>query len=167
MDVHQVTKKWSRTDTSAPDGDRDTWADSLAGTTATPGDVTWKYSIYPDEEWGTNGGDVNPVAMTSIVSEGWTGRGGPLFFPMTDEFKAVVAGWIDGSIDNNGVLVKRDTEDPEDDRLRIFFHEVSGNKQYRSPKLLIVYTSVSKPEQMPSMESSPGILLPGEPTKAP
>jgi len=167
MDVHQVTKRWERTDVSSPDGDRDTWGDSLAGTTAGAGDVTWKYAVYPDQEWDAEGGDVDPVVMTSVKSAGWEGRSETLFFPMTDKFKEVVTGWIDGTIPNYGVLVKRDTEDPTDARLRIFFHEVSGNKQYRSPKLLVVYTSVSKPEQMPSMESGPGIVLPGEPTKPP
>jgi len=167
LDVHQVTNFWSRTDISTPDGDRDTWPDSLAGTTANPGDATWKYSVYPDTEWSTEGGDVNSDIMTSVESAGWEGRGGPLFFPMTENFKNVVTGWIDGSIPNYGVLVKRDTEDPSDNRLRVFFHEVSGNKQHRSPKLLITYTSESQPAQMPSMESGPGILLPGEPTKAP
>jgi len=86
---------------------------------------------------------------------------------MTENFKNVVTGWIDGSIPNYGVLVKRDTEDPTDPRLRIFFHEVSGNKPHRSPKLLITYTSVSQPEQMESMASGPGIILPGEPTRPP
>ena len=78
-----------------------------------------------------------------------------------------MVGWIDGSVENNGVLVKRDTEDPSDNRLRILFHEKSGNKDYRSPKLLITYTSESQPEQMDSVPSGPGIILPGEPTKAP
>lgn len=167
LNVHQVKKFWNRTDTSIPEGARDTWQDSLAGTTATPGDVTWKYSVYPNKEWDTEGGDVDTDIMTSIESAGWKGRASPLFFPSTDNFKNVVTGWIDGSIPNYGVLVKRDDEDPSNPNLRIFFHEVSGNKEYRSPKLLITYTSVSKPEQMPSMGSGPGIILPGEPTKPP
>jgi len=167
LNAHQITNKWSRTDTSSPDGERDTWLESLSGTAATTGDVTWKYAMYPDTEWDTEGGDVNANVMTSVESAGWNGRAGPLFFPMTDEFKNVVTGWIDGTIPNYGILVKRDTEDPADSRLRIFFHEVSGNKSYRSPKLLITYTSVSQPDQMPSNESGPGITLPGEPTKPP
>jgi len=167
LDVHQVTKFWSRTNSSTPDGERDTWQDSLSGTAATKGDVTWKYAVYPDVVWDTEGGDVNTEVMTSVESAGWSGRSSPLFFPVTDNFKNVVTGWIDGSIPNYGVIVKRSTEDPTDNRLRIFFHEVSGNKSYRSPKLLITYTSVSRPEQMPSNESGPGITLPGEPTSAP
>lgn len=167
LNVHQVTTPWSRTGESTPDGERDSWPDSLQGTVANDGDVTWKYSVYPTDEWTTEGGDVNNEVMTTVVSEGYSGRASPLFFPMTDEFKRVVTGWIDGSIPNNGVMVKRDNEDPSDNTLRIMFHEESGNKDYRSPKLLITYTSVSQPEQAPSAASGPGILLPGEPTQAP
>ena len=167
LDVHQVTENWSRTGESTPDGERDSWPENLAGTAANEGDVTWKWSVYPGTQWKTEGGDFNSKVMTSVESEGWDGRAGPMFFPMTDEFKAVVTGWIDGSIPNYGVLVKRNTEDPSDNRLRIMFHEQSGNKEYRSPKLLITYTSESQPDQMPSSPSGPGILLPGEPTKPP
>jgi len=167
LDVHQVMKSWSRTNSSTPDGERDTWQDSLSGTAASEGDVTWKYAVYPTVEWDAEGGDVDTKVMTSVDSAGWTGRSSPLFFPVTDDFKNVVTGWIDGTIPNYGVIVKRNNEDPADNRLRIFFHEVSGNKSYRSPKLLITYTSVSRPEQMPSNESGPGITLPGEPTSAP
>lgn len=123
--------------------------------------------MYPTVEWATPGGDAASPAMTSAESSGWEGSSSPVFFPMTDGFKAVVTGWINGTIPNYGVLVKRDTEDPSDPRLRIFFHEVSGNKPHRSPKLLIVYTSESQPEQLDSQPSGPGIVLPGEPTTAP
>jgi len=167
LNVHRVTKEWSRTATSTPDGVRDEWPENLAGTTATTGDVTWKYTSYGSEEWDTPGGDFNSEVMTSASSVGPTGRSSVLFFDMTESFKDVVTGWIDGSIPNNGVLVKRDTEDVNDSRIRIFFHEVSGNKPHRSPKLLIVYTSDSQPAQMPTMPSGPGIILPGEPTSAP
>lgn len=167
MDVHQVTEFWSRTGDSTPDGERDTWPDSLKGTAANSGDVTWNFAVYPDIAWSTEGGGVQAEVLTSVESKGWEGRGGPLFFPMTDAFKAVVTGWIDGSVPNYGVLVKRDTEDPADGRMRVMFHEQSGNKSYRSPKLLVTYTSVSQPEQQPSVPSGPGILLPNEPTGAP
>jgi hypothetical protein len=167
LNVHQVRTPWSRTSDSTPDGERDSWQENLQGTVANAGDVTWKYAIYPTSEWTTVGGDVNAGILTSVVSEGYEGRASPLFFPPTDEFKRVVTGWIDGSIPNYGVLVKRDTEDPSDSALRIMFHEQSGNKDYRSPKLLITYTSVSQPDQLPSAPSGPGILLPGEPTRAP
>lgn len=167
LDIHQITEKWSRTDESTPDGERDSWPENLQGTVANEGDVTWKYSIYPTDLWTTEGGAVDSQVITSVVSEGYDGRASPLFFTSTDEFKAVVTGWIDGSIPNYGVLVKRDTEDPNDNRLRILFHEKSGNKDYRSPKLLITYTSESQPDQMPSSPSGPSILLPGEPTRAP
>lgn len=167
LDLHQVTSPWTRTDASSPDGERDTWMDSLAGTTATEGDVTWKYSTYPSVEWTAEGGDVDTRVMSSFESVGDVGTSTPLFFPMTDVFKEVVRGWIDGSIPNYGILVKRDTEDPSDARMRIFFHEVSGNKERRSPKLLIVYTSESQPEQLDSQPSGPGIVLPGEPTPMP
>lgn len=167
MDLHQVTSFWSRTGTSVPDGERDTWPDSLKGTAASVGDVTWKWSVYDTAAWDTEGGDVNSEVLTTVESEGFDGRAKTLFFPMTEAFKNVVTGWIDGSIPNYGVLVKRDTEDPTDNRLRILFHETSGNKDYRSPKLLVTYTSVSQPAQMPSVASGPGILLPGEPTRAP
>eukprot|EP00585_Thalassiosira_rotula_P006736 CAMPEP_0196138492 /NCGR_PEP_ID=MMETSP0910-20130528/6111_1 /TAXON_ID=49265 /ORGANISM="Thalassiosira rotula, Strain GSO102" /LENGTH=599 /DNA_ID=CAMNT_0041399103 /DNA_START=3 /DNA_END=1802 /DNA_ORIENTATION=- len=169
MNLHQVTRPWSRTTDSIPDGERDTWVESLAGTAAADGDVTWKYAIYPDSEWATAGGDVDDeVILTSVESKGWSDRASPLFFPMTDAFRRLVQGWIDGTVENNGVLVKRDAdEDPNVVGMRILFHEQSGNKDYRSPKLLITYTSESRPEQMPSPPSGPGILLPGEPTRAP
>merc|ERR1712129_580373 len=94
------------------------WQESLAGTAATEGDVTWKYSVYPEAEWENEGGDVVTNIMTSVESKGWVGRSPVLFFPMTEKFKDVVTGWIDGSVPNYGVLVKRDTEDPRDPRLR-------------------------------------------------
>jgi len=169
MDLHQVTTPWSRTTDSTPDGERDTWMTAMAGTAAQPGDVTWKYAVYPDATWGTAGGDVDGMVLTSVLSQyGGGGRASPLFFPMTDGFKDLVQGWIDGSVANFGVLVKRDDDtDSGDARMRVLFHEQSGNKDYRSPKLLITYTSESQPEQMPSPPSGPNILLPGEPTKAP
>mmetsp|Transcript_38816 Transcript_38816/g.92908 ORF Transcript_38816/g.92908 Transcript_38816/m.92908 type:complete len:578 (+) Transcript_38816:535-2268(+) len=169
LDLHQVTSPWSRTTDSIPDGERDTWVESLAGTAATDGDVTWKYAIYPETEWTTQGGDVKSEVLTSVESKGWGGRASPLFFPTTDAFENLVQEWIAGTTPNYGVLVKRSDspEDPSDNRLRILFHEQSGNKDYRSPKLLITYTSESQPEQQPSPPSGPGILLPGEPTRAP
>lgn len=169
MDLHQVTSPWTRTTDSIPDGERDSWMTSLAGTAAAAGDVTWKYASYPDNEWATEGGDVDPTVLASVVSQ-YTGggRASPMFFAMSEEFKSLVQGWIDGTVENNGVLVKRDDDgDSSDARMRIMFHEQSGNKDYRSPKLLVTYTSESEPAQMPSPPSGPGILLPGEPTRAP
>jgi len=165
LDVHQVTSNWTRTDASTPDGDRDSWQENLAGTAANDGDVTWKWAMYPDTPWTTEGGDVNTNVISSVESTSENSL--TVFFPMTDEFKTVVTGWIDGTIPNYGVLVKRDTEDPSDNRLRIFFHEVSGNKPRRSPKLLITYSSISQPEQQDSQPSGPNIVLAGEPTRPP
>lgn len=169
LDLHQVTTAWRRTTDSIPDGERDTWMESLAGTAAQAGDVTWKYAVYPDQEWGSAGGDVDAAVLSSAVSAyAGGGRASPLFFPMSDGFKTLVQGWIAGTVPNHGVLVKRDDDtDSSDARMRVLFHEQSGNKDYRSPKLLITYTSASQPEQLPSPPSGPGILLPGEPTKAP
>lgn len=169
LNLHQVTSLWSRSSDSIPDGERDSWAESLAGTAASAGDVTWKYAVYPDTEWENQGGDVNSEVLTSVESAGTPKgeRASTLFFSATNTFKELVQEWIAGTTPNYGVLVKRDTEDPSDNRLRVLFHEKSGNPDYRSPKLLITYTSESNPEQMPSLPSGPGILLPGEPTKAP
>lgn len=90
LDLHQVTSPWSRTTDSIPDGERDTWVESLAGTAATDGDVTWKYAIYPETEWTTQGGDVKSEVLTSVESKGWGGRASPLFFPTTDAFENLV-----------------------------------------------------------------------------
>ena len=43
---------------------------------------------------------------------------------MTDEFeRVVVTRWIDGSIPNNGVMVKHDNEYPSDNTLCIMFQK--------------------------------------------
>ena len=114
------------------------------------------------------GGDVDGAnIMASVTSDLLGTSDPPTFFTGTDKFKEVVKGWIDGSVPNYGMLVKRDTEDGTVDGFQQFFHENSGNKQRRSPKLLITYTSVSDPEQKDTLSSGTGILLPNEPTKAP
>lgn len=167
MDVHQLKTNWTRTSLSEQADGADSGV--VAGTTATAGDVTWKYASYPGTEWTALGGDVDGanIMSTADATTDNPSTNTPTFFDGTDVFKNVVTGWIDGSIPNYGMLLKSKAENGSEDAWQQFFYEKSGNKPRRSPKLLITYTSVSHPEQKESLSSGPGILLPGEPTPAP
>jgi len=159
IDIHQVTTRWTRTEDASFD------KETFTGELASMGDVTWTSSSYGNETWQNAGGDFNSVVMTNATSA--YPHSNPLFFDATDEFKAVLNGWIDLTIPNYGILMKHATEDPTENGYRAFCHESSGNPRIRSPKLLITYSSESQPDQMPSENSGPGILLPNEPTPAP
>lgn len=167
MDILQLKNNWTRTSLSEQADGAD--GGIVAGTTATPGDVTWKFASYPKVQWSTQGGDVDADNIMATVSATTSkpSTKSPTIFEGTDAFKKVVKGWIDGSIPNYGMLVKSKSENGSENAWQQFFYEKSGNKKIRSPKLLITYTSVTDPEQKETLSSGPGILLPGEPTPAP
>jgi hypothetical protein len=92
--LHRVTSAWS-------EGPSNPSAEEGRGATAQPGDATWSFRTYDTAEWGTPGGDFDPVASASITVGAtladytWTGAG----------LAADVQAWVAGNAPNNGWIV--------------------------------------------------------------
>lgn len=148
ISLYRVTSDWG-------DGTTGSGGSSGGGgqgtVSAVDGDVSWTYRSWsstdpvpPHLSWSTAGGDYDAVASASLVisdsptavqlddSFSWTGAG------MTADVQA----WLDGSLNNNGWLV-RETE--ATDGLLVRFYAKQYATTVLRPKLTIVYTPVPEP----------------------
>lgn len=132
--LHQVLKDWTSNPAS-------TFDDSLNGSPAEAGDVTWEYSSYPTIRWNNIGGDFGEEPLSTeqkTVDDNGTEYD---WFGNTKRMHALVDQWISDPNSNYGVLIKSD-EDPADP---IAYNVYNGAGAYASlaPKLIVVYTAPS------------------------
>ena len=92
--VYPVLGAWS-------EGSSDASANEGQGTTATQGDPTWTYRVYPDTLWNNNGGDFGE----KIMFEGTIKGSGTYMLKGTDNFITLFNHWRNGSMPNYGVML--------------------------------------------------------------
>ena len=95
--LHKLTSDWGE-GTSAGAGNES------AGDPATAGDATWRHTFFPNQTWGTLGGDF--VALES-ASEDIAGAG-PYLFGTTAGMVADVQAWLDDDSTNFGWILRGD-----------------------------------------------------------
>ena len=98
MTVHTVLSPWGE-GTSNSDGDDG----GGKGAASTTDDATWLHTFFNTQTWTAPGGDFDPVA----ISETMVGLG-PVEWPCTDDFIAVVQDWVNTPANNLGLLVAGD-----------------------------------------------------------
>jgi len=125
FNMHQITSPWTIDDTSRFGIGSD-------------GAATWKYSSWDTVEWNTPGGDFDDVILSSESNKERENH----FFPTTDDLVALVQGWVDGSVENYGVLIRDPEKPPDEEHFKNFFSVTTGG---RGSELRVTYTSVSEP----------------------
>lgn len=126
LDVHYITQPWTQgTGSGTETGDGATWLtyDGAAG-------------------WNVAGGDYNDAASASVSSPAATGVW------VDWDITSLIQDWIDGIVDNNGLLIKQDFENPAGDDAKLFLTSDFLADRTLRPKLTIewVGTDVSPPQ---------------------
>jgi hypothetical protein len=81
-------------------GEGTSWAFGGEGARATPGDVTWMHTFYPDQMWSNPGGDFSPVISASQVVDLVA-----FYTWASPQMAADVQGWLDDPCSNFGWIV--------------------------------------------------------------
>merc|ERR1740139_1972309 len=130
VSVHEVTSKWSTTGEGILQG--------VNGWIAKNGDATWDFSEYPEKKWKTQGGDFKSDVVVSSVKP----MGDVHWFGSTKLMKRLVQDWIDGTVDNNGIILVGDEGESDPFNYSIYYGQ--KNSPEFVPRLIITYTSPSQ-----------------------
>lgn len=93
VSLHRVLSDWGEGASDAP-------GEEGAGTAAEPDDATWNHTFFPDEFWGTPGGDFEPAAS---ASQDVAGNGSYSWTSAT--MAADVQSWLDDPAGNFGWML--------------------------------------------------------------
>jgi hypothetical protein len=117
------------------------------GFAANAGDSTWIYSSFNTVQWNTQGGDFLPTeSADTLVSENlntaytWTSL----------QMSTDVQGWLDGTVANDGWLLKNDDELGTSQTFRAFYTAEGAVEQgvpNFAPSLIVTY-SVPEPASL-------------------
>lgn len=115
LDIHYLTQSWTQGSGSGSDtGDGATWL-TYDGSTG----------------WAAAGGDFNAGPSASAAASGATGVW------VDWDLASLTQDWIDGTVENNGLLVKQDFENPSGDDAKFFLSSDYGIDHSLRPKLII------------------------------
>ncbi len=131
VSVHRASAAWGEGASDAP-------AEEGGGTSAEPGDATWRHRFFPDALWTTAGGDFEPLASDStvVIANGYYSWGG------TGALVADVQSWLDDPSQNHGWAVLGN-EQFEQTAKR--FDSRENPDAARRPSLMIDFTPIPEP----------------------
>ncbi len=135
VSLHRLTKEWGEGTANAPGNEG-------RGTAASSSDATWTKTGISGLNWSSSGADFLPSASASLPVGGtasytWNSSTSP-------DLIADVQGWLDGTIDNYGWLLKGDESTV---RTAKRFDSSENSTTSNRPKLTIEYTLPTHREQ--------------------
>jgi len=104
------------------EGSSDASANEGQGTSATQGDPTWTYRVYPDTLWNNDGGDIGE----EVLFEGTIQGSGTYTLKGTDNFITLFNHWRDGSMPNHGIMLVGNEDSQNRSSKRFASREFNG-----------------------------------------
>jgi hypothetical protein len=136
------------------------WAGSTNGTTGIPGpgfggtgqgfpanigDATWNHSAFNTVAWNTPGGGGDFVSTASAAAVIGTALNTAFTWGSTQQMVADVQGWLDGTLTNDGWLLRSDDEGTAT-TFRAFYTRENALEQgvpLFAPELIVTFTPVA------------------------
>ncbi len=150
--IYPVLGAWS-------EGSSDASANEGKGTSATNGDPTWIYRIFPDTLWDNEGGDFGEELLFEDSIQG----SGTYTLKGTDNFITLFNQWRDGSMPNYGVMLigNEDSQNRSSKRLASAQFSASANR----PSLVVygTYNNSTNSEEEAKLQKKAFSLAPNYP----
>ena len=149
--LYDVTRGWNPSLQGTTLGTATFPSSGFAGTghgySPDAGDATWNYAMYNTVPWSTPGGDFATVeSADAVVSENQNGA----YSWSSTQMALDVQGWLDGTLANDGWLLKNDTESATQS-FRAFYTEEGAVEQHvapYAPSLVVTYVMVPEPASL-------------------
>ena len=141
------------------EGSSDASANEGKGTSATEGDPTWTYRVYPDTLWNNEGGDIGE----EILFEGSIQGSGSYSLKGTDDFITLFDQWRKGDMPNYGVMLIGNEDSQNRSSKRFASSQFSGSANRPSLTVYGTYNNSTNSEEEATLQKMSFSLAPNYP----
>jgi hypothetical protein len=141
------------------EGSSDASANEGKGTSATNGDPTWTYRVYPDTLWNNEGGDIGE----ELLFEGSIQGSGTYTLKGTDNFITLFNQWRNGSMPNHGVMLIGNEDSQNRSSKRFASAQFSGSANRPSLAVYGTYNNNTNSEEEAKPQKKTFSLAPNYP----
>ena len=141
------------------EGSSDASANEGKGTSATDGDPTWTYRVYPDTLWNNEGGDIGE----EILFEGSIQGSGTYTLKGTDNFITLFNQWRNDSMPNHGVMLIGNEDSQNRSSKRFASAQFSGSANRPSLAVYGTYNNNTNSEEESKPQKKAISLAPNYP----
>ena len=141
------------------EGSSDASANEGKGTSATEGDPTWTYRVYPDTLWNNEGGDIGE----EILFEGSIQGSGSYSLKGTDDFITLFDQWRKGDMPNYGVMLIGNEDSQNRSSKRFASAQFSGSANRPSLTVYGTYNNSTNSEEEAKLQKMIFSLAPNYP----
>ena len=141
------------------EGSSDASANEGKGTSATEGDPTWTYRVYPDTLWNNEGGDIGEKILFEDSIQG----SGSYSLKGTDDFITLFDQWRKGDMPNYGVMLIGNEDSQNRSSKRFASAQFSGSANRPSLKVYGTYNNSTNSEEEAKLQKMIFSLAPNYP----
>jgi len=141
------------------EGTSDASSNEGKGTSATDGDPTWTYRVYPDTLWNNEGGDIGE----EILFEGSIQGSGSYSLKGTDNFITLFNQWRKGDMPNYGMMLIGNEDSQNRSSKRFASAQFSGSANRPSLTVYGTYNNSTNNEEEAKLQKKTFSLAPNYP----
>ena len=152
LKIYPVLGAWA-------EGTSDASSNEGKGTSATDGDPTWTYRVYPDTLWNNEGGDIGE----EILFEGSIQGSGSYSLEGTDDFTTLFNQWRKGDMPNYGMMLIGNEDSQNRSSKRFASAQFSGSANRPSLTVYGTYNNSTNNEEEAKLQKKTFSLAPNYP----